>query len=109
MADNEGHDLVVVIVNTGYADEVMIAAREAGARGGSIIHCRGTSNRAIEKKFGVYVTPEKEMVLIVVKTSIRDTILERVYQALGNDGKGKCVAFSLPVSNLIGINDGESK
>lgn len=109
MVKKETFELVVVIVNSGFSETVMAAAREAGARGGSITHCRGTSNTALEKKFGVFVTPEKEMILIVIPTELRDNILTSVYKAAGNDGTGKCVAFSLPVSSTVGIKSALEK
>ena len=36
------HELISVIVNSGYADDVMAAARKVGAKGGTIINARGT-------------------------------------------------------------------
>ena len=36
------HQLICVIVNAGYADDVMNAARTAGATGGTVINARGT-------------------------------------------------------------------
>ena len=34
------HELIICIVNTGFTDVVMDAAKEAGARGGTVIHGR---------------------------------------------------------------------
>ena len=48
---------IVCIVNLGFTDLVMSAAKAAGARGGTILNARGTGNKDIEKYFGVTVTP----------------------------------------------------
>ena len=40
--------LIVTIVNRGYADDVMDAARNAGARGGTIMYARGAMNKSIK-------------------------------------------------------------
>ena len=36
------HDLILTIVNRGFADEVMTAAKKAGAFGGTVVNARGT-------------------------------------------------------------------
>ena len=42
------YELIVCIVNSGFAEEVMSAARECGARGGTIINARGTARQEAE-------------------------------------------------------------
>lgn len=96
-------ELIVAICNVGFSETVMDAAKENGARGGTITHARGTTNAEIEKKYGVYVTPDKEMVLIVVPTKVRDKVLNAIYAATSKGQPGNCVAFSLPVENTVGL------
>ncbi len=60
-----GYKLITVIVNTGYGDDVMAAARQAGATGGTIISARGTGTAEDVKFFGITLVPEKEMLMIV--------------------------------------------
>ena len=43
------HEVIICIVNSGFSDEVMDAAREFGARGGTVIRARGTANAEAEK------------------------------------------------------------
>lgn len=59
--------LIVTIVNRGYSDEVMDAAREAGAQGGTILYSRGAGVHETETFFGIPIQPEKELVLILAK------------------------------------------
>ena len=61
------HDLILTIVDRGFADDVMDAAKSAGARGGTILHARGTGAQEAEKFFGIVVQPEKELVMILVE------------------------------------------
>ena len=42
-------ELIVAVVNTGFTEVVMDAARIHGARGGTVMHVRGTGNKSIEK------------------------------------------------------------
>ena len=96
-------ELVVVIVNANYSEVAMNAAREEGARGGTILHARGTGTKAIEEKYGIIITPEKDMILILVNKDIRDKILNAVYKAVGLATDGQGIAFSLPVSEVVGM------
>ena len=97
------HECIVCIVNTGFADTVMDAAKKFGARGGTILHARGTANRAAEEFFHITIQPEKELVLILVPTAIKNDILHALYQAVGLDTPGQGIAFSAPVDTVVGI------
>ena len=97
------HEVIFCIVNAGFSDAVMDAAKEFGARGGTVIRARGTANQEAEKKFGITVQPEKEAVMILVKSEIKDDILHALYKAVGLKTPGQGIAFSLPVDNVVGI------
>ena len=97
------HEVIFCIVNAGFSDAVMDAAKEFGARGGTVIRARGTANQEAEKKFGITVQPEKEAVMILVKSDIKDDILHALYKAVGLKTPGQGIAFSLPVDNVVGI------
>ncbi|MBO6280565.1 MAG: P-II family nitrogen regulator [Bacilli bacterium] len=97
------HEVVVVIVNEGHSEKVMDAAREAGARGGTISHARGSGTKDMEKKYGIVITPQKEMIYILVNENIRDAVMEAINKAAGLDTNGQGIIFSLPVDNISGI------
>ena len=96
-------ELVVAIVNQGFGDAVMDAARACGARGGTIINARGTARQEAEKKFDILIHPEKEIVLILAKNDIKDNILHAIYKEVGLDTPGQGIAFSTPVDDAIGL------
>ena len=97
------HEIVIVIVNEGFSDVVMNAARDNGARGGTIAHARGTGTKEFEKKYGIVITPQKEMIYILVNTEIRDQIMSAINKVAGSDTNAQGIVFSLPVSNVSGI------
>ena len=98
------HECIVCIVNTGFSEAVMDAAKEFGARGGTVIHARGTANSEAVKKFEIPVSPEKEMVMILVPTEIKEDILHALYRAVGLKTPGQGIAFSMPVDSVVGLS-----
>lgn len=102
MAD---YEVIFCIVNDGYSDVVMDAAREVGARGGTVIHARGTANKEAEAYFQITVQPEKEIVMILVPTDIKDNVLHALYRSAGLKTDGQGIAFSLAVDDVVGLSD----
>ena len=100
----EKYEALMVIVNQGFSDTVMDIARQHGASGGTIINARGTARMEAEKDFGIVIHPEKEIVLILVKESIKNDILHGIYQGVGLDTAGQGIAFSLPVEEVVGLS-----
>ena len=101
------HECIVCIVNAGFSDAVMDAAKEFGARGGTVVHARGTANQESEKFFQLTIQPEKEMVLILVPADIKDDILHALYRAVGLKTPGQGIAFSMPVDAVVGLTPAE--
>ena len=103
------HEVIFCIVNSGYSDAVMEAAKKAGARGGTIINARGTAGKEAETFFHITVQPEKEIVMILVQKEIKDAVLNALYEEVGLDTAGQGIAFSVPVDNVVGLTDSHSK
>ncbi|MBQ9099180.1 MAG: P-II family nitrogen regulator [Clostridia bacterium] len=97
------YEMIVCIVNTGFSDAVMDAARQYGARGGTVLHARGTANPESENFFKITIQPEKEVVLILVPTAIKDDILHALYKDVGLNSPGQGIAFTLPVDAAVGL------
>ncbi len=100
------HEVIFCIVNTGFSDAVMDAARQFGARGGTVLRARGTANPEAEKLFHITVQPDKEIVMILVDTAIKDDILHALYREVGLNTPGHGIAFSLPVDQAVGLSTG---
>lgn len=99
------HEVIICIVNSGFSDEVMDAAREFGARGGTVVRARGTANAEAEKLFNIAIQPEKEIVMILVENKIKNDILHALYKAVGLNTPGQGIAFTMPVENVVGLTD----
>ena len=100
---NYAHEVIFAIVNSGYAEDVMDAARENGARGGTILNGRGVIDENAAAFFNIALNADKEILMLVVETELRDTILNAIYKALDMSRKAKGIAFSLPVTEAVGL------
>ena len=97
-------EVILCIVNKGFAERAMDAARAAGARGGTILHGRGTAAPDAEKLFGITIQPEKEIVMILVANKIKDDVLKALYDAVGTATDARGIAFTMPVEQTVGLS-----
>ena len=102
-------EVVLCILNSGFSDVAMDAARAVGARGGTIMHGRGTASKEAEKLFSITIQPEKEIVMILVALPIKDAVLKALYDAVGVNTPAQGIAFTLPVESVIGLGSKKSK
>lgn len=102
-------ELVICIVNSGFAEDVMSAAREAGATGGTVINARGTAREEAEKLYNIVITPEKEIVMILVSKEIKDAVLRKLYEKVGLNTSGSGIVFSVPVDEVAGLSQNNLK
>ncbi len=99
----ENHEVIFVIVNSGFAEEAMDVAREQGVRGGTIINARGVAREEEATFFGITMHAEKEILMMVVDKAIRDNVLNAMYSRMGMGQKAQGIAFALPVSDVAGL------
>ena len=97
------HEAIFCIVNSGYSEAVMDAAKKAGARGGTIINARGTAGKEAETFFHIAVQEEKEIVMILAKGEQIDGILKGLYNAIGTSTPAQGIVFAIPVDETAGL------
>lgn len=78
MSINNNYQMINIIVNKGYAEDAMAAARKAGAGGGTIINARGTAKEGDAKFFGMDIVPEKDMLMIVTPSDKKEAIVAAI-------------------------------
>jgi len=96
-------ELLVVIGNQGYSEQIMDAAREAGARGGTVIHARGTGQAKAEQFLGISLASEKDLILIVTLTEQKREMMQQIIRKAGPETKAGAIVFSLPVTDTAGV------
>jgi nitrogen regulatory protein PII len=98
------YSLLIAIVQRGFCESVIMAAQQAGAKGGTVLHGRGTGSSDASKVWGITIEPEKDIVLILTEKSIRKDIMKAIYKEAGLTTEGKGIVISLPVEDIIGIS-----
>ncbi|MDO4561318.1 MAG: P-II family nitrogen regulator [bacterium] len=98
------YSLIVAIAERGYVDMVMDAARDAGARGGTVIHAKGTGARFASKFFGLTIAEEKEMIYLVASKEGRDAIIDAIIEKAGPSTDARAIAFTVPVERVAGFS-----
>lgn len=100
---NYSYELIIAISNEGCTDMVMNAARKSGARGGTVIHGKGTGSREDEKFFNVSIAQEKEVILIVSEKDRKSDIMREIVGSAGPSTPAGAIVFSLPISEVAGF------
>ena len=98
------YSLIVAILNRGFSDVAMSAARSAGAKGGTVISARSSGLHEEETFFGISILPEKELVLILTADETKNAIMRAIIKHVGIETEGGGIIFSLPVTDVEGVS-----
>jgi len=102
--------LIITVVNQGYSEAVMDAARKAGARGGTVVHSRRLGDDTEVLGFwGFSIQEEKEMVFIVANKAHKLDIMKAIGENCGLHSDAKGLVASLPIDSVIGIDQEEEE
>lgn len=104
MKSDRVYELIIVVVNQGYREQTMEAAKAAGAKGGTVVHTKAIGNSEAAKFLEITVQPEKELIMILAKRELKSAIMESMNKAIGINTKAKGIMFSLPVDDTVGID-----
>ena len=97
------YELLVCIINRGYSEDVMNAARDAGAMGGTIVGAKGTLPKESERFFGMSIASEKEIILILAAACQKKPIMQSIMTKAGIQSPAHTVLFSMPVESVAGL------
>ena len=95
--------LIEVICEEGYSEDIMVAARKAGAKGGTVINAHGTSTEDDVKYFGYPLVPEKEILMIVMDRDKADDVIDAISSLEILKKKGMGIIFSIPVKSFMNL------
>ena len=96
-------EAIFVIVDHGKAHEVIDFANEAGAKGGSIIHGRGSNIDEKAKLFNLNIEPEKDIVLILAHKDKVERITDSIKVGMNIEDDYQGIIFVVDVSRTSGL------
>ena len=88
MKEKSEFSLIWVSVASGYSDDVVDAARAAGARGGTVMKGRRRNSEHASQYFGISLQEEQEFVMIVVPREKKCEIMLRHHHLLRTENPG---------------------
>jgi nitrogen regulatory protein P-II 1 len=98
------YDVIMAILQRGKADQVMDAAKRAGAKGGTIFLARGTGEHEAKTFFGLTIETGREILLILTKSEQTESILNAIIEAGKLKEPGTGVAFVFHASQIVGLD-----
>ena len=96
-------ECILTIVDGGYSEYVVDAAKKSGAQGATIINARGSTAKEPNKFFKLNIQPDKQIVMILCKKNQTKAIVESISQAAGMNTKCHALSFTLPVEDAAGM------
>ena len=102
MTENE-YSMIMAIVNQGFSEEVMNAARPKGASGGTVFHSRRIGNEEAMKFWKISVQEEREIVIILAQKEDKKAIMQAIGENCGMESKAQGIILSLPVDGIVGL------
>ena len=97
--------LIVAFVEDKKTDEIMQAAREAGATGATVINnARGEGLEEAKTFFGLTLSTQRDVLLLLVEKHLGRHILEHIGEVGEFDAKpGTGIAVMLDVEDAVGV------
>lgn len=101
---DNAYSAIMAIVNQGFSEEVMNAARPMGASGGTVFHSRRIGSEEAMKFWNISIQQEREVVLILAKKEDKKAIMQAINKECGMQSRANGIVLSLPVDEIIGVN-----
>ena len=95
--------LIVSTVKPDYTDDVVDAAKAAGATGATILPSRGVGVHEAHTFFGLALEARTDVILFLLTEVSVDPVLEAINRAGEFQKPGTGIAFVIPVDRTIGL------
>lgn len=103
MQNEHNSNLIVISVNEGYSEDVMQAARKAGATGGTVIKGRLADIEQVAEYIDATVDGDREILCIFAPFKTTKQIMEEVNSGFGITSPANGFIFALPAEKAFKI------
>ncbi|MCP3892212.1 MAG: P-II family nitrogen regulator [Desulfobulbaceae bacterium] len=95
--------IILASVKTDIADNIVNAAKKAGATGATIIPARGTGIHEAKTFFGLSLEAQTDIIMFLLEEKRVERVLETIGKVGQFDKPGTGIAFVMPVDQVIGL------
>ncbi len=103
--EKSGFNVIWASVAVGYSDEVIDTARNAGAKGGTILRGRRRNSEHISQHFGISLQDEQDFVMIVVPREKKNDVMSAICNSCGLHTPAHGTVISLPIDDAVGLEE----
>ena len=103
MQEKSEFTVIWVSVASGFSDDVVDAARSAGAKGGTVLKGRRRNSERLSQHLGISVQEGQEFVMIVAPRAKKSEIMSAICSACGLRTEAHGIVLSLPVDEVMGL------
>ncbi|MGD2082602.1 MAG: P-II family nitrogen regulator [Chromatiales bacterium] len=98
--------LIIALVEDNQTNAVLEAAREAGAKGSTIINqARGEGVKKTKTFFGLNLETQRDAVILLVEEHLSRAVLEKISEVCRFDEEpGTGIAFQIDVEDAVGVS-----
>lgn len=104
-----GYSLIISIINQGYSEDVMDAARDVGVPIGTVLHARQMGGEAALNFLGIPIQEERELVFIITKSEEKARIMKAISARCGIQSKARGLSMSTPIDTCVGFDEDEGQ
>lgn len=103
--------LIITLIQDDKTDAIMLAARDKGATGATIItNARGEGLKSAKTFFGLNLETQRDVVLFLVEEHLAREIIETIAKVGDFDSRpGSGIAFQIDVEDAVGVSQQVAK
>ena len=105
MKDKIEYSVILTSVNHGYSEDVVHAAKSAGAKGGTLLKGRRFGSDEVVRFLRITMLEEQEMVLIIVPQNKKSAIMSAISHECGMKTPARGIVIALPVEEVAGLEE----
>lgn len=105
MCEKSRYSMIWVAVANGYSDDVVDAAKSAGAGGGTILKGRRRNSERVSQRLGISMQEGQEFILIVVPKEKKAPVMAAISESCGLKTPAHGMVVSFPIEDVLGIGE----
>ncbi|WP_277640442.1 P-II family nitrogen regulator [Wolinella succinogenes] len=94
---------LIVITSGEHEESLKTIAKNAGARGATILQARGSGSEEKRSFFSLTFEGNQSLILYILEEKLSKTILKTIHKATQNKAI-ECVAFTVPLAHIVGLD-----